>query len=79
MMNICVLMTMTFINSKLVIKVGSEKMLQIGLSVQTLSGIFIALIAAFRLGFWAMAGCIIIARLAYYFLAYRQNIKTKRV
>lgn len=54
-MNIAVMMLMTFINGKLVMKVGSEKMLRIGLFIQLLAGIWLALSATFQLGFWAMA------------------------
>lgn len=46
---------MTAINSKMVVKVGSERMLQIALALQVLAGIWLALTAMFELGFWAMA------------------------
>lgn len=54
-MNIAVMMLMTFINGKLVVKVGSEKMLRVGLLIQLTAGIWLALCATFQLGFWAMA------------------------
>lgn len=54
-MNIAVLMSMTFINGKLVMKVGSEKMLRVGLVIQLLAGIWLAMSATFQFGFWAMA------------------------
>lgn len=55
MMNIGVMMVMNLINGKLVMKVGSERMLQIGLLIQLVAGIWLAVSAAFQLGFWVMA------------------------
>lgn len=54
-MNIAVMMIMTFINGKMVVKVGSEKMLRVGLSIQFLAGIWLVISATFQLGFWPMA------------------------
>ncbi len=54
-LNMVVMVIMTAINSKMVVKVGSEKMLQIALVLQVLGGIWLALTAMFELGFWAMA------------------------
>lgn len=54
-MNIAVMMVMTFINGKLVVKIGSEKMLQVGLAIQFIAGLWLAISATFQLGFWSMA------------------------
>lgn len=54
-LNMVVMVIMTAINSKMVVKVGSERMLQIALALQVLAGIWHALTAMFELGFWAMA------------------------
>ncbi|QIM66908.1 Bcr/CflA family drug resistance efflux transporter [Mannheimia granulomatis] len=54
-LNMVVMVIMTAINSKMVVKVGSERMLQIALALQVLGGIWLALTAMFELGFWAMA------------------------
>lgn len=54
-MNIAVMMVMTFLNGKLVVKVGSERMLQIGIVIQFIAGLWLALSATFQFGFWAMA------------------------
>lgn len=54
-LNIGVMMAMTFLNGKLVMKLGSEKMLQIGIAIQVLAGIWLALSATFDRGFWSMA------------------------
>lgn len=54
-MNIAVLMTMTFINGKLVVKLGSETLLRIGLGIQLTAGLWLAISATFQLGFWPMA------------------------
>ncbi|HDL1183517.1 TPA: Bcr/CflA family multidrug efflux MFS transporter [Mannheimia haemolytica] len=54
-LNMIVMVTMTAINSKMVVKVGSETMLRIALAMQLLAGIWLALVAIFDLGFWAMA------------------------
>lgn len=55
MLNIAVLITMTTINGRLVTKIGSEKMLRIGLFLQLLAGLFLAIVGIFHLGLWAMA------------------------
>ncbi|QIM63450.1 Bcr/CflA family drug resistance efflux transporter [Pasteurellaceae bacterium Orientalotternb1] len=54
MLNIGVLMVMTFINGRLVGKLGSERMLQIGLLLQLLAGIWLVIVGIFHLGLWAM-------------------------
>lgn len=54
-LNMVVMVIMTVINSKMVVKVGSERMLQIALGLQVLAGIWLALTVIFELGFWAMA------------------------
>lgn len=54
-LNMIVMVTMTAINGKTVVKIGSERMLQIGLGVQIIASIWLAIVAIFNLGFWAMA------------------------
>lgn len=54
-LNMVVMVIMTTINSKMVVKIGSERMLQIALALQVLAGVWLALTAMFELGFWAMA------------------------
>ncbi|QLB14444.1 Bcr/CflA family drug resistance efflux transporter [Mannheimia granulomatis] len=54
-LNMVVMVIMTAINSKMVVKVGSERMLQIALALQVIGGIWLALVALLDLGFWAMA------------------------
>lgn len=54
MLNIIVMVSMTMINGRFVTKVGSERMLQIGLGIMLLAGIWLAMVATFKLGFWAM-------------------------
>ncbi|SUT92953.1 Bcr/CflA family multidrug efflux MFS transporter [Actinobacillus lignieresii] len=54
-LNMIVMVSMTALNGRIVVKVGSEKMLKIGLLVQLLAGIWLACVAIFKLGFWAMA------------------------
>lgn len=54
-LNMVVMVTMTAINSKLVVKVGSEMMLRIALGLQMAFGIWLAMTAIFEFGFWAMA------------------------
>lgn len=54
-MNIVVMVTMTAINGRLISVYGSEKMLQFGLLIQLLAGIWLAVSATFQLGFWSMA------------------------
>lgn len=55
MLNISVMIVMTYINGRLVMKVGSERMLQIGLAIQLLAGIWLAVSATLQLGLWSMA------------------------
>lgn len=55
MLNIAVLITMTTINGRFVTRVGSEKMLRIGLVLQLIAGLFLMFVGIFHLGFWAMA------------------------
>ncbi len=55
MLNILVMTVGSFLNGKLVTKLGAEKLLQWGLAVQVVSGIFLLLIALFDLNFWIMA------------------------
>lgn len=54
-MNVGMLMFMTWLNGKLIAKVGSERMLQVGLGIQLLAGIWLAVCAWWDLGFWPMA------------------------
>ncbi|MFA9489275.1 MULTISPECIES: Bcr/CflA family multidrug efflux MFS transporter [unclassified Mannheimia] len=54
-LNMVVMVTMTAINGKIVLKVGSENMLRIALGLQIAFGIWLAMVAMFDLGFWAMA------------------------
>ena len=55
MLNIGIMTLGSFMNGRLVHKVGAERMMQVGLSVQFLSGIWLVLTALFDLGFWSMA------------------------
>jgi len=55
MLNIGVMTLGSFLNGRLVTKIGAEKMLQAGLSVQFIAGIWLFLVAMFDLGFWPMA------------------------
>lgn len=55
MLNISVMIVMTYINGRLVMKIGSERMLQIGLAIQLLAGIWLAVSATLQLGLWSMA------------------------
>lgn len=54
-LNMIVMVSMTALNGRIVAKVGSERMLRIGLTVQLAAGIWLALTATFQLGFWYMA------------------------
>nr|WP_314739993.1 Bcr/CflA family multidrug efflux MFS transporter [uncultured Haemophilus sp.] len=54
MLNMIVMASMTAINGKLVTKLGSEKMLRVGLGTMLTAGIWLAVVATFDLGFWAM-------------------------
>lgn len=55
MLNIAVMFFGTFMNGRLVAKLGAERLLQIGLTVQLLAGIWLILVALLNLGFWPMA------------------------
>lgn len=55
MLNIAIMTFGSFLNGRFVSKVGAEKMLQIGLFVQVIAGIILALVAILDLGFWTMA------------------------
>lgn len=54
-LNIGIMLLMTFINGRLVMKVGSERMLRFGLAMQFFAGIWLAISATFSLGLWPMA------------------------
>ncbi|MBN6075956.1 Bcr/CflA family multidrug efflux MFS transporter [Aggregatibacter actinomycetemcomitans] len=55
MLNIAVMIFGSFLNGRLVHKVGAETMLRVGLAVQFLSAIWLVLVVLLDLGFWAMA------------------------
>lgn len=55
MLNIAIMTFGSFINGRLVHKVGAERMLQIGLCIQLIAGIWLMLVALLDLGFWPMA------------------------
>lgn len=55
MLNILVMTLMTVINGRLVTKIGSEKMLRIGLTLQGLAAVWLAISATLQLGLWSMA------------------------
>lgn len=55
MLNIGVMTLGSFINGKLVTKVGTERMLQVGLLIQFISAMGLLLTAVFDFGFWFMA------------------------
>lgn len=55
MMNVTVLIIFTMINGKFVGKFGAERMMQLGLTIQALAGIWLFLVALLDLGFWPMA------------------------
>ncbi|KNE78093.1 Bcr/CflA family multidrug efflux MFS transporter [Aggregatibacter actinomycetemcomitans] len=55
MLNIAVMIFGSFLNGRLVHKVGAETMLRVGLVVQFLSAIWLVLVVLLDLGFWAMA------------------------
>ncbi|MBN6066593.1 Bcr/CflA family multidrug efflux MFS transporter [Aggregatibacter actinomycetemcomitans] len=55
MLNIAVMTFGSFLNGRLVHKVGAETMLRIGLTVQFLAAIWLVLVVLLDLGFWAMA------------------------
>ncbi len=54
MFNIAIMALASVINGRLVTKVGAERMLQIGLAIQCLAGVWLILVAIFDLGFWSM-------------------------
>lgn len=54
-MNITIMIAMTVFNRQYVIKWGSERMLQIGISIQLLAGIWLIITASLELGLWPMA------------------------
>lgn len=55
MLNIAIMTLGSFINSRLVLKIGTEKLLRASLVAQSLAGAFLACVAIFDLGFWPMA------------------------
>ena len=54
MINIGIMTLGSTINGRIVHKVGAERMLQFGLSIQLLSGIWLIIVSIFDLGFWPM-------------------------
>lgn len=54
-MNMMVMILFTSINGRIVMKVGTEKMLRFGLAVQFLAGSWLLLVAVLDLGLWPMA------------------------
>ncbi|AUI65842.1 MULTISPECIES: Bcr/CflA family multidrug efflux MFS transporter [Glaesserella] len=55
MLNIVVMIVMTAINGRLVTKIGSEKMLRLGMILQLTAGIWLIISATLQLGLWSMA------------------------
>lgn len=55
MLNIGIMTLGSVINGRLVQRVGAERMLQAGLTIQFIAGIWLALVALLDLGFWPMA------------------------
>ncbi|PJG82618.1 Bcr/CflA family multidrug efflux MFS transporter [Caviibacterium pharyngocola] len=55
MLNIGIMTFCSFLNGRLVTKLGAERMLQIGLTMQFLAGIWLLFVVIFDLGFWSMA------------------------
>ena len=55
MINIAIMTATSYLNGKFVLKLGAETMLQIGIAVQFISGIWLFLTALFDFGFWSMA------------------------
>lgn len=55
MLNIGVMVAGSFINGRIVHRVGAERMLQIGLMIQCSAGLFLILTALFDWGFWFIA------------------------
>lgn len=54
-LNTVIMMVSTFLSGKYVSKIGSEKILRIGLIIQSISGIWLAICGIFQLGLWEMA------------------------
>lgn len=55
MLNIAIMTGATYLNRLLVLKLGAENMLRLGLSVQFIAAIVLVLTALFDWGFWPMA------------------------
>lgn len=53
LLNILVMMTATSLNGKFVTKIGVEKSLRLGLSIQLAAGVWLAVCGIFHLGLWA--------------------------
>lgn len=53
-LNMAVMITFTSLNGKFVIKVGTEKMLRFGITMQLLAGIWLLCTSLFNFGFWSM-------------------------
>lgn len=53
--NMTMMIIFTSINSRMVMKVGAEKMLRFGLLMQFIAGTWLLLVAIFDFGFWPMA------------------------
>lgn len=53
-LNMLVLIGFTLINSRFVVKFGAEKMLRLGLTIQGIAGVWLALVGILDLGFWPM-------------------------
>lgn len=54
MLNISTMAVMTLINARFVVKIGSERMLKIGLGIQLIAGIWLIVVGIFQLGLWPM-------------------------
>ena len=54
-LNICVMMVATFLSGRLVGKLGTERILRIGLLIQLIAGLWLALCALFHWGLWPVA------------------------
>ncbi|WP_275425075.1 Bcr/CflA family multidrug efflux MFS transporter [Mannheimia massilioguelmaensis] len=55
MINIGIMTLGSFINGRIVHRVGAERMMQLGLIIQFIAGWWLILVAVFDLGFWPMA------------------------
>ncbi|TDQ59552.1 DHA1 family bicyclomycin/chloramphenicol resistance-like MFS transporter [Mesocricetibacter intestinalis] len=55
MLNIAVMTLGSFLNGRIVFKLGAENMLRLGLGIQLLSGLWLIAVALLDLGFWPMA------------------------